>query len=409
MTLFSAPISRRNLLRLARAFGWSSLLLALESSSAPMNLSRLAHAAETIHKTRQARNARARLTYAITISGESLFQINGFGYLIFLRDIEARTDGAIRIEFIPGGELCNELTCAKKAMQGIVDIYSSSIQNAAGAAFYFNALNFPYLFPSRAAQHHFFYHPKSVPLLREPLRRRHGLELLFTSCRLRGLVMGQKWRDKPDITSIEELAGARIRATASEFGQTALRLLNIDPIPLGWKETVNAMRFGLVDGMETWESAAAGMATQNDIISQVLDVKLFSGNTHAAMRADVFDSLTLELQEAVLESAYFTQIWGQLAGEASLIDMVGASTPQKPDTIFAKNDIRYIRLPDTEIAKMEQMCSPEFNPQPWQKWRERLNKMAGGRDVWRQIYDIAREIPPNTLVENIPAQRWWKA
>ena len=41
------------------------------------------------------------------------------------------------------------------------------------------------------------------------------------------------------------------------------------------------------------------------------------------------------------------------------------------------------------------MCSPEFQPKPWEEWRERLNKMSGGQDVYKEIYAIAREIPAN--------------
>jgi len=402
------PISRRDLFRLAAAFGWSSVLLAAKAASGPVCLPELARAAEAIHARRSLKKPAVTLTYGATISGKRLFQINGFGYLEFIRDLEARTDGEIRIEFIPGSEICDEMTCVKKAMQGIVDIYSSSIQNAAGIAPTFDVLNFPCLFPSRAAQHHFFYHPQSQSLLREPLCENHGLILLFTHCRLRGIVMGLKWRDKPDIRGIDDLAGLAVRATASRFGQTALRLLKMTPVPLDWNQTLNALRFGLIDCMETWESAAAGMATEQDVISQVVDLRLFSGNTHAAMRADVFDRLSPALRDAVMESAYFTQIWGQMAGEASLVNTVGASVPRKKGTIFEKQRIRYVALPDGEIEKMERLCSPQHNPKPWEAFREQLNQLAGGVDVYAEIYRIAREIPSATLAENVPPRRWWK-
>jgi len=414
------PLSRRDLFRLAGTFGWSSLLLASASLSGPMTVSALADAARSVHKERSlpeagygkrrwSKKPRKLLTYATTVAGKTIFQINGFGYLEFIRDIEERTDGEIRIELIPGGEICNEMSCVKKAMQGIVDIYSSSIQNAAGVAQYLNVVNFPYLFPDRASQHHFFYHPESERLLREPLRKHHGLHLLFTHCRLRSLIMGKRWQDKADIKSIDELSGATIRVTASRFGQKTLKLLNIDPVPMEWGVTLNAMKLGLIDGMETWESAAAGMAYEEpDLISQVLDLRIFSGNTHAAIRNSVFETLSPDLQSAMMESAYFTQIWGQLAGEASLINMVGASTPQMKETIFAKQNIRYIQFPRSEIDKIEQRCSPQFNPEPWQEWRDQLNRMAGDIDIYQEIFKIAREIPEETLSENILPHRWWK-
>ncbi|SLM28177.1 Twin-arginine translocation pathway signal [Desulfamplus magnetovallimortis] len=429
-----APVSRREMGRLARTFGWTSLLMALTSMGGdPLTISTLADAAQNISKKRSSGadggygkrgyaekagysgktvytgKPRRTLTYAITITGKRIFQINGFGYLEFIRDLEERTDGEIRIELIPGGEICNEMTCVKKAMQGIVDIYSSSIQNAAGIAEYFNVLNFPGIFPDRASQHHFFYHPKSEKLLREPLRKHHGLHLLFTHCRLRGLTMGMKWREKPDIKSIDDLKGAKIRVTASKFGQKALELLGIVPVPMDWGGTLNAMKFGLVDGMETWETAAAGMAfEQSGIISQVLDLRLFSGNTHAAIRTSVFESLSPDLQVAMMESAYYTQIWGQLAGEASLINMAGASEPQMQGTVFSDQGIRYVKFSEKELHKIQQRCAPCFNPQPWEEWREKLNRLAGNVDIYQEIFNIAREIPLERLPENVLPRRWWK-
>ena len=55
------------------------------------------------------------------------------------------------------------------------------------------------------------------------------------------------------------------------------------------------------------------------------------------------------------------------------------------------------------------MCSPEFQPKPWEKWRERLNAWSGGMDTYKFIYDIAREIPKDTLPENVEPRRWWKS
>mgnify|MGYP006936306814 FL=1 len=95
--------------------------------------------------------------------------------------------------------------------------------------------------------------------------------------------------------------------------------------------------------------------------------------------------------------------------EAGLFDIVGATNPQKPDTIFAKNNVRVATLSDAELRKAEEMCSPEFNPKPWEAWRDRLNKWSGGHDTYQEIYDIAREIPKDMAAVNVEPQRWWQS
>ncbi|TVT52242.1 MAG: TRAP transporter substrate-binding protein DctP, partial [Azoarcus sp. PHD] len=114
------------------------------------------------------------------------------------------------------------------------------------------------------------------------------------------------------------------------------------------------------------------------------------------------------LQDVVMETSFAAQQYTQREQEKALIDVVGAVPNPGPDTVFGKNKVRVATLSDAEILKAEKMCSPEYNPKPWEEWRERLSKMSGGQDVYKEIFDIAREIPKNTAVADVKARRWWQ-
>ena len=145
------------------------------------------------------------------------------------------------------------------------------------------------------------------------------------------------------------------------------------------------------------------------VMSQDVNLDFFAGTQGTAMSTDVFDKLPSELQDAVLESAYLTQIWVQGHHEAGLVQIVGNTNPQFPDIIYAKNGVRYTSLSDKAKREAEEMCSPEFQPQAWEQWRERLNNWAGGMDTYKEIYNVAREIPKDRKVVNVEARRWWRA
>jgi hypothetical protein len=145
------------------------------------------------------------------------------------------------------------------------------------------------------------------------------------------------------------------------------------------------------------------------VVSQSVHLDFFCGTEHTAMNASVFDSLGGELQDAVMESSYWSQTHVQAANEAALVKTVGLSDPQLPGTIFAQNNVRNAFLSTEERRKAEEMCSPEFQPQLWEQWRERLNGWSGGQDTYQEIYDIAREIDADTLPENVEPRRWWKS
>jgi len=400
-------ISRRDLLRVTGTFGISSTLLAAAGMTGAITLSDLAAAANSTYKKRFKKPAKFKLKFGAAGFNERNTLIERPGVLQFTQDLEDRTDGEIRIEFIGSNQICGQLNCVKKTQQGIIDIYAASTQNSAGGAPYLNVLDYAYMFPTRASQYYFLYHPLSQKVLRDPMRKRHGIEFLFSHAELRGIQLGLKWKDKPLVKSVTELAGTKNRVTGTQLGRIAMKLMNLNPTPIAWEETLDGLKQGLIDGAETWASAVA-YANMSPVVSQCIDLAFFCGTEHTGMRSKTFDKLGGRLQDAVMESSYLSQVHVQAANEAALVNTVGFSKPQLPDTIFVKNKTRVSFLTDAAKKEAEHMCSPEFKPKPWEKWRERINGWSGGLDTYKLIYDAAREIPRTTLAENVEPRRWWK-
>ncbi len=401
-------LSRRDLFKVAGRYGLSSTLLAAGGFGGAMSLANLASAAESTYEKRFSKPAKHTLKFGASGFNARNLLIERAGALEFARDLESRTDGEIRIEFIGDNQICGQTSCVEKTQQGIVDIYAASTQNSAGGAPYLNVLDYAYMFPGRASQYHFLYSPESQRILRDPLEKRHGLKFLFSHCELRGIQLGLGWEDKPTVTKIEELFGTKNRVTGTQLGRIAMQALNLNPVPVAWEETLDGLKQGLIDGAETWASAVA-YANMSPVVSQSVDLKFFCGTEHTSMSAPVFDGLDGYLQDAVLESSYWAQTHVQAANEAALVKTVGHSDPQMPGTIFAENNVRNAFLADDQIKMAEEMCSPEFQPQLWEDWRERLNGWAGGIDTYQEIYDIARQVPADMKPENVEPRRWWKS
>jgi TRAP-type C4-dicarboxylate transport system substrate-binding protein len=401
-------VSRRDWLGIVGRFGLTSTLYAAAGMTGLVTTSGLAQAAEATEKKRKKVPAKFTLKMGAAGFNEKNLNIEHAAFLFFARDLEDRTDGAIRVNFIGDNAICNQLDCVKKTQQGIVDIFAASTQNSAGSAPYYNVLDYAYMFPSRASQFHFFYHPKSNVLFREPLRKLHNIEFLFTHCELRGIQLGLKWKDKPTVKAVSDLAGTKNRVTGTQLGRIAMQLLDLNPVPIAWEETLDGLKNGLIDGAETWATAVA-YAGMTPVISQSIDLRFFCGTEHCAMSHSAFKKLGSALQEQVMESAYTAQINTQGFNEAGIVNVVGQTNPPRPGTLFDKYKVRVVEMPDAEIKKAEQKCSPQFNPKPWEQWRERINKWSGGHDTYKEIFDVAREIPVSTAAENVEPRRWWKA
>ena len=402
-----AGISRRDLFKLAGQYGMSSTLMAAGTFGGAMSLANLANAAESTYEKRFGNEPKYTFKFGAAGFNARNLLIERAGALEFARDLESRTDGLVRVEFIGDNQICGQLSCVEKAQQGIVDFYAASTQNSAGGAPYLNVLDYAYMFRNRADQYHFLYSPESQRILRDPFEKNHGLKFLFSHAELRGIQLGLGWEDKPTVTKLEELFGTKNRVTGTQLGRIAMQALNLNPVPIAWEETLDGLKQGLIDGAETWASAVA-YANMAPVVSQCVDLNFFCGTEHTAMVSSVFDGLESELQDAIMESAYWTQVHIQGANEAALVKTVGYSDPQLPNTIFAQNNVRMAFLPPEELRMAEEMCSPEFQPALWEQWRERINGWAGGIDTYQAIYDEVRTIPADTLPENVEPRRWWR-
>ena len=402
-----SALSRRDLMRLAGRFGISSVVMGAAALGGAATLPSLARAAETSYDKRFAREPKHQLKLGASGFNARNLLIERAGVLEFARDLEERTEGEIRVEFIGDNQLCGQLNCVEKTQLGVTEMFAASTQNSAGAAPYYNVLDYAYMFPSRASQYHFLYSPESVRLLRDPLEARHGIKFLFSHAELRGLQMGSSFADRELVTKLEDIQGTKNRVTGTQLGRIAMQLLDLNPVPVAWEETLDGLKQGLIDGAETWASAVA-YANMSPVVSQSVDLRFFCGTEHTGMSASVFDAMEGHLQDAILESAYLAQVHVQGANEAALVKTVGFSDPQLPDTVFARDDVRVAFLDDAEIEKAEQLCSPAYVPEPWEQWRERLNGWAGGIDTYEEISRVAREIPAGTLPENVEPRRWWR-
>ncbi|MGI9505426.1 MAG: TRAP transporter substrate-binding protein, partial [Geminicoccaceae bacterium] len=156
-----STFSRRDLFKSAGAFGWTSTLLAAGAMAGGAGGHALAQAAGDTLEKRFSKPPKFQLRFGASGFNEKNLLIERAGCLEFVRDLEERTDGAIRVEFIGSNQLCGQLDCVQKASDGTIDIFAASTQNSAASAPYLNVLDYAYMFPTRASQYHFMYHPGS--------------------------------------------------------------------------------------------------------------------------------------------------------------------------------------------------------------------------------------------------------
>jgi TRAP-type transport system periplasmic protein len=414
-SLVDTPVSRRDFSRIAMTFGLTSTLLALDGFTrvgATPNATLLAQAAKDVEKERS-KPAKHRLRYGAAGHSEDTTWVAKSGSLHFVREVEERTNGEVRIEHLGAGTICHEMDCGEKCAAGIVDFYLASTQNASTTFPYLLNLDWGALWQNRAQLYSFAFDHRSEKLYREPMRRLYNIEMLFGDYGLRGFFLGRSkyGAGTPAIDTLEKLqaTNAKIRTTGTFFGLESMRLMGVNPVAIAYEEVVDAVRQGAIDGAEAWE-VPFSMIRFTEYTGQYLYLKYCSGNWVTGANARRLGRLPADVQEQIMEAAYLTQVGVLGLQEAAIYVKAGAG--ENPDPPVGSehwvNNIRNIIWSDEEYDKLEKLISPKHNPDPWARHRERQNRLYGEGDIFDEMYAVAREVPPHAYAIDITPKRWWK-
>jgi len=397
-------VSRRDFMRISKQYGLTATYAGVATMGGVFSSEALAKSVNTQYDKQLAKPAKHTIKLG-TVVGKKHDRIIRFGYWEFASDLEMRTDGEVRVDVLGANAICAEQVCVQKAMQGVIDIASSSTQNASSVAPWLNAIDFPYMFQSNGQLYHFFMSPKSDKFYRKVYREKNRMEILWVLCEMRQLYMGLKWKDKPAITEIGHLAGTKNRVTNTQLGRIAMQLMKLNPVPVAWVETLDALKNGLIDGMETWTTATTAF-NMAPVVSQYVGIKFIPGTGHVAINTRSLDKLGDRLKADVMESGYQAQRACMYSNEAGLALVSGEVPNPGPETIFGKSGTRMNFFSDEalkECADIADASRPEYN-----RWHEKLNKMCGF-SLYDEFKPVAREYDKDALAINVEPRRWWKS
>lgn len=371
-------VSRRDFSRIAATFGLTSTMLAyagLARAGFAPDATELAQKADETARDRSKVTPKVKLKYGMAVHDIESTWVAKVGTYDFINDIEERTDYAIQVEAMAANSVCGEMTCTEKCIQGIVDLYVTSTNNASAACPYFNILDFGALWPSRASLYSFALDYRSEDLWREPMRRTYGLEMLFGDYGLRGFFMSKmKYGEgTPPIDTLEKLraTGAKLRSTGTLFGIKSMQLMGINPVAISYEEVVDAVRQGVIDGAEAWEIPFE-MIHFTEFTGQYLYLKYCSGNWVTGMNVKSFEKMPSDMRDALMESAYLAQVATLGKEEASIWMKAGSGEcdPPPPSTEHWREGIRNIQW-----SKEEMLNSRSLSP----LWRIPIH----GKNGWR--------------------------
>lgn len=161
---------------------------------------------------------------------------------------EKYSGGRLLVDVHEGGALGGQNILPQKVQQGAIQAAQQSMQNLTPYSEAYNALDFPFLFPTNAAFEKFLDHPffsRSV-LATEPESK--GLKVLpgmWTNSGFRVLGISKKVNREVRLPS--DLKGLKVRVTASKVELQSFAMTPGKPVSVNWAETYQALQQGVVD------------------------------------------------------------------------------------------------------------------------------------------------------------------
>lgn len=213
---------------------------------------------------------------------------------VLARNIEQETNGRIKTEVYPAGELSVGSKLASKVQGGSVEVGSVSLSNFSPYAPAVDTINLPYF----ASEYQSFVNLVTSDIWEQEVYnnvRENGFEPLFiwlSAPREIGIKAGY-----PTLTP-DAAKGMKIRIPSSELSSRAWNLAGANPTPVGWGETAQALEEGVVKAVHVSLPPLVAYGFQ-DLLNHAISVKMFMDSGIYAMSKAWFDKLPKDLQDMV--------------------------------------------------------------------------------------------------------------
>lgn len=158
--------------------------------------------------------------------------------------LEERSDGRIKLQVYPDGQLGGDSKVIDEAMEnGVVDINRQGIDRYAAEVPMLQAFILPYVF--RDAEH--VWKVLDGPIgerMKNELKEKDKIVLAFYDSGMRSFY------GKKPITSPADLAGMNLRVLSGDIFTTMLNLLQANNVSVGYNDIYPSLQIGKIDGAE---------------------------------------------------------------------------------------------------------------------------------------------------------------
>lgn len=265
----------------------------------------------------------------------------------FAEKVEEGTNGRIKVEIYPNGQLGSENENMEQLMAGVISMTKISAPGLATYNEAYHTFGLPYIFDDTED----FYHKMDSEEMRD----------FFLSTEEDGFVTITYYtsgarsfytKDTP-IRTPDDLKGLKIRVQDMQSQTDMLEALGGTPVAMAYGDVYTSLQTGIIDGTENNETALT-TGKHGEIC------KVFSMDQHAmipdvlVMGADVWNRISPEDQQVILEAAYASTDSHKVAWDAAIEEAIQEAETQMGVTFIEDVDKEAFR--EATAGMIQEYC-----------------------------------------------------
>nr|WP_300309164.1 TRAP transporter substrate-binding protein [Halomonas sp.] len=214
----------------------------------------------------------------------------------FAKLIEEKTDGEIKVDLFPNGQLGSEQDTVNNASMGLLDLSVLAINNITPFSPTVGVMTLPYVIRSPEDAKTLTHGDVGQEMVDNTIRDA-GVRILgwaYSGCR-------RLTNSERPVANPEDLKGMSIRVPKNEIMIAAYQAWGVNPNPLAWSETFTALQQGVVDGQDNPYITINAMKFY-EVQKYVTDSCYVFSMEPLIIGEGMFQSLDESQQQAVLEA-----------------------------------------------------------------------------------------------------------
>lgn len=271
-----------------------------------------------------------------------------------------RSDGKLKVNFISGEQLGNDVQVIEQTMQGSVHLYGDVLGWYANWVKDFAILNWGFTFDNNDHVQEFM-ESKTYAEMVEELRKSQGIRILAAAPTQPRVLFAKKAVNSPD-----DLSGIKMRVPEIRTYLLLWQTLGTKPSRVAWAEVLLGLKTGTIEAAEGPVSAAYAQKFHQAATNLMRTDHLVS-TYQITMNDAAFQALDADMQKLLIDTAAEVAAWARAEAEAETEKLVGMMeaegiTVVKVDTApFAEKAL-------AGVQEME--ADGEWSSGLWQKIRD---------------------------------------